>query len=67
MITLMWVYSEKEQAKQKETQHVQFEKKKTTKKFSVGAKTCAERPTHHPANPSNLERKRNFLLLKTNK
>ena len=43
IVTLIQVCSEKEQVGQKETQNVQFEEKKSTRKFNTGAKACAER------------------------
>lgn len=43
LITLLQVYNEKEKAGQKEIQNTQFVEKKIIRKFSVGAKACAER------------------------
>lgn len=42
-ISLLQINNEKEQAKHKETQKVQFEDKMSTGKFHVGATVCAER------------------------
>lgn len=41
MITVIQVYSIKEQVGQNKTQNVQYEEKRNTRKFTLGAKACA--------------------------
>lgn len=46
--TLRPVYNEKEQARQKEMQNTQFEKKNIIMESNVGAKACAESSKERP-------------------
>lgn len=69
VVTLMWVYNEKEKAGQEEKKKVEFEEKRGTRECNVGAKTCADidkevsylksnNENGASANPAICERKR---------
>lgn len=45
VITVVWIYNEKEQVEQEEMQKVQFEETKTIQKLKVVSKACTERDT----------------------